>query len=79
MLAWNRREELEAAGEVLALGCLLELAQDVMYSNGKIFEWWDVRDDAIGITLAFLAIQLIHRITSDGNYRARQDAGADRV
>jgi hypothetical protein len=65
LLAMNRREQLQAAGEVLLVGCLVELAQDVMYSHGKIFEWWDVRDDAIGIALAFLAIQLIHRFTSD--------------
>lgn len=63
LLAWNRREELETAGEVLAVGCLVELAQDVMYSHGEFFEWWDVRDDAIGIAVAFLAIQLMRRIT----------------
>jgi hypothetical protein len=61
LLAWNRREEFQAAGEVLAIGCLVELAQDILYSHGKLFEWWDVRDDAIGIALAFVTIQVIHR------------------
>jgi hypothetical protein len=61
LLAWNRREELQAAGEVLVIGCLIELAQDIVYLHGNLFEWWDVRDDAIGIALAFITIRLIHR------------------
>jgi len=61
LLTCNKREELQAAGEVLAIGFLIELAQDVLYSNGKFFEWWDVRDDALGIGLAFVTIRLIHR------------------
>lgn len=62
LLTWNKREELQAAGEVLAIGCLIEVAQDILYSHGKLFEWWDVRDDAIGIALAFVTIRLIHRV-----------------
>lgn len=64
LLAWNRREELQAAGEVLALGCLIELLQDLVYAHGKVFEWWDLRDDAIGIAVAFFTLQLIHRMPS---------------
>ena len=62
LLARNRREEFQAAGEALALGFFVELAQDIVYAHGRVLEWWDIRDDAIGITVAFLAIQLIHRI-----------------
>jgi hypothetical protein len=61
LLAWNKREELQAAGEVLAIGCLIEVAQDILYSHGKLFEWWDVRDDAIGIALAFVVIRVLRR------------------
>lgn len=64
LLAINRREELQVAIEVLGVGFLVELAQDVIYSHGKIFEWWDVRDDAIGILAAFVAIQVIHIFSS---------------
>jgi hypothetical protein len=58
LLATGRREQLEAAGEVLAIGCIVELAQYFMYSHRHVFEWWDVRDDAIGIALAFLLVQI---------------------
>ncbi len=37
LLALNRREELLAAGEVLAIGCLIDLAQDHVYSQGNLF------------------------------------------
>jgi hypothetical protein len=62
LLACDRREELQAAGETMAVGILVELAQDIVYAHGRALEWWDIRDDAIGITVAFVAIQLIHRI-----------------
>jgi hypothetical protein len=62
LLARNNREALEAVGEIMAVGFLVELAQCVIYSNGRVFEWWDIRDDAIGIAVAFLAVQLIRRV-----------------
>jgi hypothetical protein len=62
LLACNRREEFQAAGETMAVGFLVELAQDMVYAHGRVLEWWDVRDHDIGITVVFLAIQLIHRI-----------------
>ena len=52
--------------EILAVGFLVELGQYVVYFHSKVFEWWDIRDDAIGITVAFIVVQLIHRI---GAYR----------
>jgi hypothetical protein len=72
LLARNNREELQAAGEMLAVGFLAELGQYVAYSHGKVFEWWDIRDDAIGITVAFFAAHLIHRI---GAYRCGKSPG----
>jgi hypothetical protein len=58
LLATGRREELEAAGEVLAIGCIIELTQYFVYSHRHVFEWGDVRDDAIGIAAAFLLLQI---------------------
>ena len=58
LLATGRREELEAAGEVLAVGCIVEVIQYFVYSHRHLFEWWDVRDDAIGIAVAFLLVQI---------------------
>jgi hypothetical protein len=59
LLARNNREELEAAGEIMTVGFLVELAQYVLYSHGRVFEWWDIRDDAMGIAVTFLAVHLI--------------------
>jgi hypothetical protein len=61
LLARNNREQVEVAGEILGVGFLVELGQCVVYFHGHVFEWWDIRDDAIGITVAFLAGQLIYR------------------
>jgi hypothetical protein len=53
---------LQAEGEVMAVGCCVELAQYYLYSHRQLFEWWDVRDDAIGIAVAFLFLQMAKRI-----------------
>jgi|HubBroStandDraft_1064217.scaffolds.fasta_scaffold171582_1 hypothetical protein len=58
VLATRRREELEVAAEILVIGCFVELAQYYFYSHRQVFEWWDVRDDAIGIAVAFLFLQI---------------------
>jgi hypothetical protein len=59
LLAAGRREQLEAAGEVMAIGCMVELIQYFAYSHGHAaFEWWDVRDDAIGIVSTFMLVQV---------------------
>ena len=57
-LTVSNREALLAAGEVLAVGFLIELAQDIVYSHGKTFEWWDIRDDALGIGAVFATVLL---------------------
>jgi len=68
LLATRRREELEAAGEVMAIGCFVELIQYFVYSHDRGFEWWDVRDDAIGIA-AFLLIRIASRVNIRVNRR----------
>jgi len=64
LLATGKREELKAAGEVMAIGCIVELAQYFIYAPRHFFEWWDVRDDAIGIAVAFLLLQIASRVNS---------------
>jgi hypothetical protein len=64
LLATGSREELEAAGEVMAIGCIVELAQYLISDHRYIFEWWDVRDDAIGIAVVFLLVQICSRANS---------------
>lgn len=59
LLASNRRAQYRSAVEILLLAALIELAQDLIYAHGKMFEWWDLRDDAIGILLAVLVLRLI--------------------
>jgi hypothetical protein len=62
LLANKIREELEAALEILAIGCIVEVVQFFVYDHRQGFEWWDVRDDAIGIAVAFLLLQMARRI-----------------
>jgi hypothetical protein len=33
-----------------------------VYSHRQVFEWWDVRDDAIGIVVGFLLLQIASRV-----------------
>lgn len=63
----NRREALQTGAEVLAVACAVELAQDFFYMQGNVFEWWDVRDDALGIVVAFAVIQLIYQKQPSGD------------
>jgi hypothetical protein len=62
LLATSTREELEAAIEILTIGCIIELLQFVMYSHRHTFEWWDVRDDAVGIAVAFVLVRVFSRL-----------------
>src|ERR1700733_3315871 len=62
LLATSRKEELEAAAEVIAVDCIVELVQYFVYSHGQLFEWWDVRDDTIGVAAAFILVQMAHRV-----------------
>jgi hypothetical protein len=62
LLTMRTREELEAAAEIMLIGCVVELAQYFVYSHRHVFEWWDVRDDAVGIVAAFVLLQIARRI-----------------
>jgi VanZ family protein len=53
-LARDRREEWAAAGKVIALAISIEIAQLLIYRMPFGFEWWDVREDTIGMILAML-------------------------
>jgi hypothetical protein len=53
-LARDRREEWAAAGKVMALAIGIEVAQLLIYRMPFGFEWWDVREDTIGMILAML-------------------------
>jgi hypothetical protein len=49
-LSQDRKKEWKAAFSVLCLAIGIETAQYVLYRGA--FEWWDVRDDAIGLLIA---------------------------
>ena len=50
---WQR---VAVAGSVFTLGVALEVAQYVYYDNP--LEWWDIRDDGLGVLAAVLATWL---------------------
>jgi hypothetical protein len=76
ILATTKREQLEAAVEVMTIGCVVEVIQYFLYSHRQVFEWWAVRDDAIGIALAFLLVQIASlvnsAITARGHSKSRR-------
>jgi hypothetical protein len=49
-LSHSRKKEWTAALGVLCLAVGIETAQYLLYRGA--FEWWDVRDDAIGLVIA---------------------------
>ncbi len=55
-LGTDGKSESMGALAVLCLAVVIETGQHLLYKNS--FEWWDVRDDTIGILIAAL---LIHR------------------
>lgn len=56
-LARSLRQQWAASLIVLCLALAIETAQHLIYGNA--FEWWDVRDDTIGLLIAIL----LHRWT----------------
>jgi hypothetical protein len=68
LLASDRSRELWVVGAITCLAISIEAAQHFVMGY-PLFEWWDVRDDIIGIVLAFAAIQvegLRGRLVVDG-------------
>jgi hypothetical protein len=51
LVAPDRRREAVAALAALALGALIEVTQHLLF--GSVMEWWDVRDDSVGVLVAF--------------------------
>ncbi len=60
-LATTAAGELKAAVLAMGLGLSLEALQHWIY--GGVMEWWDVRDDAIGIGIALLVFRGISRFS----------------
>jgi hypothetical protein len=54
-LGTDGKRELVAGLGVLCLAVAIETSQYLLYNNP--FEWWDVRDDTIGILIAALLIR----------------------
>jgi VanZ family protein len=55
-LARNRREEWIAAACVVGLAVAIEFAQWGIYRMPG-FEWWDVREDSLGILLGLVLVR----------------------
>lgn len=51
-LARRRKQEWIAAAGVVGLATAIEFCQLMIYRMPVGFEWWDVREDSIGIGLA---------------------------
>ncbi len=58
----TRRQEYIAAAGVFALGVTLETLQHLIF--GSEFEWWDVRDDFLGILIALVTFRVLDRLLS---------------
>lgn len=59
-LSRNRAEEWGVVLILLGLGAALELGQHTFFRNVP-FEWWDARDDAIGVLVAWLLVRSARR------------------
>ena len=59
-LARNRRETSLVASAIFCLACGMELMQYQVFHFSRYrqqFEWWDIRDDSVGLLLALLAVR----------------------
>ena len=56
LIARDTRERLAAASFVIFLGLTLEFFQHIVFHIP--LEWWDVRDDTLGVLAAALLIRL---------------------
>jgi hypothetical protein len=52
----TRKAEIRAAAAAFLLGLSIEIGQ-VIFGLSMAFEWWDVRDDFIGVLLVLLLFQ----------------------
>jgi hypothetical protein len=56
LMADRSKDQARAAGTALLLGFGIELMQ-FAFRFAPVFEWWDLRDDGIGIVSAFAIFQ----------------------
>jgi hypothetical protein len=63
------RDRARAALAALLLGCAIEVLQFVTGLASEV-EWWDLRDDFLGIAAAFVVVQVV-----SGMRRARVGGG----
>jgi VanZ like family len=54
-LSRNAKQILTAALGIFCLAVAIETSQHLLYKN--LFEWWDVRDDTIGLAMAAMLIR----------------------
>jgi len=54
-LSRNARQVSTAALAIFCLAAAIETSQHLLYKN--VFEWWDVRDDTIGVAFAWMLIR----------------------
>jgi cell shape-determining protein MreD len=62
-LSRSRREQWMTAFIVVCVAAGIEILQQLIYTT-RHFEWWDFRDDALGVLLAILLVQWARTITS---------------
>ena len=53
-LGRKRGDDWKAAAAVVCLAAAIELAQLLIYRMPFGYEWWDVREDTIGVAIAML-------------------------
>jgi hypothetical protein len=58
LLAINRRQQAHRIVGMVVLALGIELTQHFVL-RGRYFEWWDVRDDVMGILAAFLIVDVM--------------------
>jgi len=56
LISNNRRREWISVCGVFALGVTLEMLQCLLFDG--YFEWWDVRDDALGVLIVFALFRM---------------------
>jgi len=59
-LARSRTEMWLITGAIFCVACGMEMLQYHVFHfsrNGQAFEWWDIRDNTVGLLLSLLAVR----------------------
>lgn len=59
LISNTRRQEWTSVFAVFGLGLILEALQCLLFDG--YMEWWDIRDDALGISITFLLFRMADR------------------